>query len=91
MVELMERPITILYFAWVKERLGRGEETVNCPDSVKTVAQLIDYLKTFGPVYEDIFTAPEKLRFALDQDFVKLDASIAGAKELAIFPPVTGG
>jgi len=87
----MERSITILYFAWVKERLGRGEETVNIPDIVNTVRELLDHLSAVDAAYDDVFADLEKLRFALDQDFVKLDASIAGAKELAIFPPVTGG
>lgn len=87
----MERPITIVYFAWVKERLGRGEEAVNIPDTVKTVAGLLEHLKALDAAYEEVFGELEKLRFALDQDFAKLDTPINDAKELAIFPPVTGG
>ena len=82
---------TILYFAWVREAIGTGEERVALPDAVATVADLIDWLSKQGPRYETVLADRERLRFAVDQRFVGMDASVANAHEIAIFPPVTGG
>lgn len=87
----MPHEIDILYFAWVKERLGRDQETIAYPETAQTVGQLVTYLLESDPSYKDVFADLKKLRFALDQDFVGLDQPLANAKELAIFPPVTGG
>lgn len=75
----------VLYFAWVREALGMGEEQVDPPAEVRTVSDLIDWLG------HAVLADKAKLRAAVDQHFVGLDASIAGAREVAIFPPVTGG
>ena len=75
----------ILYFAWVREALGTGEETVDPPAEVVTVSDLIDWLG------HDVLADKARLRAAVDQQFVPLDAPIAGGREVAIFPPVTGG
>lgn len=83
--------IELLYFAWVRESVGRGSERVDPPGDVTTVAQLIDWLADKGPEYADAFRDRAKLRAAVDQRFVDAGASIVGAREVAIFPPVTGG
>ncbi len=84
-------PIEILYFARVREAIGNGSETVSPPAEVKTIADLIGWLIERGPNYAEAFADIAKLRAAIDQDFVDFSASIAGAREIAIFPPVTGG
>lgn len=81
--------LRMLYFAWVREAIGRGEERVD-PGDATTVAGLLDQLATAEP-YVTAFADRTRLRAALDQRFVALDAPLAGARELAIFPPVTGG
>lgn len=81
----------ILYFAWVREKVGRAEETREVPDSVRSVADLIAWLKTQGPEYENAFAQAKVIRAAIDRAHVKHDAALAGAKEVAFFPPVTGG
>lgn len=81
----------ILYFAWVREKVGRAEESRDLPESVRSVADLIAWLKTQGPEYENAFAQSKVIRAALDRTHVKHDALLAGAKEVAFFPPVTGG
>ncbi len=83
--------LTILYFAWVRERIGQAEETVTLPEQVVTVADLVAWLVTRGGGYAEAMAEPERLRAAVDQNFVGLDAAIGNAREVAIFPPVTGG
>lgn len=79
----------MLYFAWVREAIGVGEETIDPGDAV-TIAALLDRLSSAEP-YATAFADRNRLRAALDQRFVDLDAPLAGARELAVFPPVTGG
>ena len=81
----------ILYFAWVRERIGVGEEDVTPPADVATVADLVAWLTTRSDGHAAAFAEPARLRAAVDQRFVSLDAPIAEAREVAIFPPVTGG
>jgi len=81
----------VLYFAWVRERIGLAEEEVSPPAFVETVADLIEWLAARGPGHAEAFVDRARLRAAVDQDFVGLDAGVAGAQEVAIFPPVTGG
>ena len=83
--------LTVLYLAWVRERIGQAEEVVTVPAEVATVAALVGWLAARGGGYAEAMAAPERLRAAIDQNFVGLDASLAGAREVAIFPPVTGG
>jgi molybdopterin synthase sulfur carrier subunit len=84
-------PITILYFAWVREAVGTGAETVEPPPGIATVGALVDWLSGKSPAHAEAFADRERLRAAVDQRLVGPDASIAGAREIAIFPPVTGG
>lgn len=81
----------VLYFAWVRERVGVAEEDVAVPGDVATVAALIDWLSARSPRHAEAFADRSRLRAAVDQSFVTLDAPLAGAVEVAIFPPVTGG
>ncbi|WP_267435547.1 molybdopterin converting factor subunit 1 [Sphingomonas sp. GM_Shp_1] len=83
--------MTILYFAWVRERIGLAEEALALPDGVASVADLIRWLAARGGGYAEALAEPERLRAAVDQNFVGLDASVVGAREVALFPPVTGG
>lgn len=81
----------LLYFAWVRERIGRPGETLDLPADIVTVADLVLWLKQRGPEYVEAFAKPELVRAAINQTHVKPDAPIAGAREIAFFPPVTGG
>jgi molybdopterin synthase sulfur carrier subunit len=81
----------LLYFAWVREKVGRSEEEVELPRGVATVADLIGWLKTRGPEFGDAFARPELIRAAVDKAHVKVSAPVEGAREIAFFPPVTGG
>ena len=83
--------MTVLYFAWVKEKIGLSEETVSPPAHVATVADLIAWLKTRGPGHAAAFADPKLVKAAVDQVHAPLRASVAGAREVAFFPPVTGG
>lgn len=82
---------TILYFAWVREAIGTGEEWVAIPEAVATLSDLIDWLSEKSARYAAALADRDRLRFAVDQRFVGIDASVANAREIAIFPPVTGG
>ena len=79
------------YFAWVRERIGKGEETIEPPPGVKTVEDLIAWLAARGETYAHAFETPRVIRAAIDHAHVKQDAAIAGAREIAFFPPMTGG
>ncbi|HMM14542.1 MAG TPA: molybdopterin converting factor subunit 1 [Parvibaculum sp.] len=81
----------ILYFAWVRQKVGTPEEEIALPDGLGDVAALIDWLKTRGPGYEAAFENLDLIRVAVDQAHVDFDASIERAEEIAFFPPVTGG
>ncbi|MBC3941017.1 molybdopterin converting factor subunit 1 [Sphingomonas albertensis] len=83
--------IRMVYFAWVRERIGTGEETVEPPASVATVADLVDWLAEISVGHAEAFENRARLRAAVDQEFVPLDTPIGRAQEIAIFPPVTGG
>ncbi len=80
-----------LYFAWVRERVGKAEEVLNPPATVTTVGDLISWLSQRGEGYAHAFEKPSAVRAALDRVHARSDASIAGAKEVAFFPPMTGG
>ncbi len=81
----------LLYFAWVRERIGLAEEDVTPPADVATVEALVAWLAARSPGHAAAFADPARLRAAVDQAFVPLDTPIADAREVAIFPPVTGG
>jgi molybdopterin synthase sulfur carrier subunit len=81
----------IKYFAWVRERVGKSEETIEPPASVQTVADLMAWLAKRSEAYAHAFETPRVIRAAIDHAHVKSDTMIAGAEEIAFFPPMTGG
>ena len=81
----------MLYFAWVREQIGRSSETVDPPPEAATVGALIDCLATLSPGHAAAFADRSRLRAAVDQLFVAMDAPLGQPREVAIFPPVTGG
>lgn len=81
----------ILYFAWLREKTGKREEELEIPPEVKTVAELIAWLSRLDAAHAAAFADPKQVRCAIDLDFAPPDAGIAGAREIAFFPPVTGG
>jgi sulfur-carrier protein len=81
----------VKYFAWVRERIGKSEETVEPPANVRTVGDLMAWLARRGETYAHAFEKPRVIRAAIDHAHVKQDATIAGAHEIAFFPPMTGG
>jgi molybdopterin synthase sulfur carrier subunit len=81
----------LLYFAWVKEKVGKGSEDVALPPGIATVGELIAWLKTRGPEFANAFQREEVIRAAIDRSHARHDAPIGGAREIAFFPPVTGG
>ncbi len=81
----------LIYFAWVRERIGKPDEDVELPAGVATVAELVRWLKTRGEEYEYAFENEGVVRAAVDRVHVKPDAALAGAREIAFFPPMTGG
>jgi sulfur-carrier protein len=83
--------VKVLYFAWVRERVGKPEEDVAPPESVATVGDLIAWLSGRGEGYAHAFENPRVIRAAIDRAHVRADATIAGAREIAFFPPMTGG
>jgi sulfur-carrier protein len=83
--------VKLVYFAWVRERVGKPEETVALPDGVVTVADVVAWLKTRGEEYAYAFENAPLIRAALDKAHVKHDTPVAGALEIAFFPPMTGG
>ena len=80
-----------VYFAWVRERIGKTEEDIAPPAEVATVGELIAWLSRRGEEYEYAFEKAAVIRAAIDRAHVKHDARIAGAREIAFFPPMTGG
>jgi molybdopterin synthase sulfur carrier subunit len=83
--------VKVKYFAWVRERVGKAEETVEPPASVHTVEDLMGWLARRGESYAHAFETPRVIRAAIDHAHVKPDTTIAGAREIAFFPPMTGG
>ena len=81
----------LLYFAWVRERIGKPDEEVDVPASVRTVGELVTWLQGRGEEYAYAFENAAVIRAAIDRTHVKADTAIAGAREIAFFPPMTGG
>jgi molybdopterin synthase sulfur carrier subunit len=83
--------VKLVYFAWVRERIGKPEEEIELPADVATVRDLATWLAGRGEGYAYAFENPAVVRAALDRKHVKPDAPLAGAREVAFFPPMTGG
>ncbi|MCJ2034749.1 molybdopterin converting factor subunit 1 [Methylobacterium sp. J-068] len=81
----------LVYFAWVRERVGKAEESVELPADLVTVSDLVGWLRGRGEEYAHAFETTGIVRAAIDRVHAKPDAPIAGASEIAFFPPMTGG
>jgi sulfur-carrier protein len=83
--------LKLRYFAWVRERVGKPEETIEVPSGIVTVGELMKWLASRGEEYAQAFRNRNVIRAAIDQKHVRADAAIEGAGEIAFFPPMTGG
>jgi molybdopterin synthase sulfur carrier subunit len=83
--------VTLLYFAWVRQKLGKGQEEIEPSSEMKTVNDLIAWLVARDAEYAEVFADPSRLRVAVNQDHVSFDAPVHANDEVAFFPPVTGG
>ncbi len=81
----------LLYFAWVRQKVGLAEEQVSPPENVRDVAGLIEWLIARSPGHAAAFANPKQIRAAVNQDFCLFDHPVAAGDEVAFFPPVTGG
>lgn len=81
----------LLYFAWMREKIGQAEENLSLPEDVVTVGGLVCWLRARSPGHAAAFAESRLVRCAVDQEFAGMDAPLAGAAEVAFFPPVTGG
>lgn len=81
----------LLYFAWVRERIGRGEETMPRPEGATTVSALMDILSAASPGHAAAFADRDRVKVAVNQVFVAHEHEVHDADEIAFFPPVTGG
>ncbi len=81
----------VLWFAWLRTRVGTGEETIALPDGVRDVAGLLDFLAVRSPGHAEALKNRSVVRVAVNQTYVKADHAVTDGDEIAIFPPVTGG
>jgi sulfur-carrier protein len=88
---MREAAVKILYFAWLRQKVGTGEEDVSPPAAVNTVAALVAWLKVKSPAHATAFAHMQAVRVAINQEFADWNAPIAEGDEIAFFPPVTGG
>ncbi len=81
----------LLYFAWLRTKIGTGSEEIEPPEGVADVAGLLDWLASRGGGYADALADLSLVRVAVNQEYVALDHPVAAGDEIALFPPVTGG
>ena len=89
--ETQTTTVTILYFARLREVLGKGEEELVLPEGVATVGALADFLRQRGEIWASELGEGKAVRVAVNQDMAGPETSIKGGEEIAFFPPVTGG
>jgi sulfur-carrier protein len=87
----MSTPVTVLYFAWLRERTGVAREEISLPDEVRTVAALLDYLTLRSPRHAAALHNRQTVRIAVNQEFADPSGPVQPGDEVALFPPVTGG
>ncbi|OXS99303.1 molybdopterin converting factor subunit 1 [Notoacmeibacter marinus] len=83
--------VKLVYFAWVRERIGKSSEEIELPASVETVSDLLDHMATRGEAYAELMQHRNAIRVAIDQEHANHDERIGDASEIALFPPMTGG
>ena len=88
---MVETKVKILYFSWIRERVGMGEELIDLPGSVKTVAQMLNWLQGRNAQFAAALEFPDIIRVALDQEHVDHEQILGSPREIALFPPMTGG
>ncbi len=88
---MAEDKVKILYFSWIRERVGLNDEQVSLPDGVRTVAQLLVWLQGRNEQFAAAFEFPEIIRVALDQEHADHAQDLGKPSEIALFPPMTGG
>ena len=81
----------VLYFAWVRERIGKADEELDPPAGIATVADLMRWLAGRGEEYSYAFENPKVIRAAIDRVHVRPETKLGAAREIAFFPPMTGG
>lgn len=81
----------LVYFAWVRERIGKREEEIELPSDVRTVADLLQWLHGKGEGYAQALQHPNVIRVAINEEHVDHHEPVVGAREIALFPPMTGG
>jgi len=81
----------LIYFAWLREKIGKGQEEIDLDHQIETVAQLLDFLSRRGENYAAALSERELVRVALDKIHAEHDAPLQGVREVALFPPMTGG
>ncbi len=81
----------LLYFAWLRQRIGRSQEEVSPPPEVRTVSALLDWLEARGGGYATALANRRLVRVAVNQEYADPDAPVRPGDEVALFPPVTGG
>jgi sulfur-carrier protein len=87
----LRRDVKLLYFAWLRARIGHAEENLVLPPEILDVAGLLDWLRDRGPRYAEALSDLSVIRVAVNQDYVGRDYPICDGDEVAILPPVTGG
>jgi molybdopterin synthase sulfur carrier subunit len=83
--------VKLVYFAWVRQKIGRSEETVDLPEGAKTVGDVARWLASRGAGYAEAFADPKRVRAAVNQEHADYAAPVHAGDEVAFFPPVTGG
>ncbi|MBE25571.1 MAG: molybdopterin converting factor subunit 1 [Rhodospirillaceae bacterium] len=83
--------MNVLYFAWLRTKIGVGEETLELPGGVATVGDFLDWLSSRGPNYLEALQDRSVVRVAVNQEYVSFDHTLSAGDEVALFPPVTGG
>ena len=81
----------ILYFGWVRANIGLGTEEIILPSHVKNVEDLVEFLRDQGDGYRAAFENMKAIRVAVDQEMADMATPLNGSKEVALFPPMTGG
>ena len=81
----------VLYFAWVRSKIGLAEESVSLPNGVESVGQFLQWLKGRGPGFAEALKDTKFIRVAVNQEFAATDVRLKDSDEVALFPPVTGG
>lgn len=90
-MEPQSREVHLVYFAWVRERVGLSDERLNLPDHVCTAGDMIAWLSGRGENYAYALESPSTIRVAVDQLHIEHDEPLGAAREIALFPPMTGG